>query len=52
MNHISLSGLASGDSDVGDNVMLVFMMVTDLRCWWQNLYVGDFFRNVGDFSMY
>ena len=20
-----------------------FMMVTDLRCWWQNHYVGDFF---------
>ena len=33
-----------GDSDVGD-----FMMVTDLRCWWQNHYVGDFFRYVGDF---
>ena len=27
-----------GDSDVGD-----------LRCWWQNHYVGDFFRYVGDF---
>ena len=26
-----------------------FMMVTDLRCWWQNHYVGDFFRYVGDF---
>ena len=25
------------------------MMVTDLRCWWQNHYVGDFFRYVGDF---
>ena len=25
------------------------MMVTDLRCWWQNNYVGDFFRYVGDF---
>ena len=25
-----------------------FMMVTDLRCWWQNHYVGDFFRYVGD----
>ena len=24
-------------SDVGD-----FMMVTDLRCWRQNRYVGDF----------
>ena len=34
-----------GDSDVGD-----IMMVTDLRCWWQNHYVGDFFRYVGDFS--
>ena len=34
-----------GDSDVGD-----FMMVTDsLKCWWQNPYVGDFFRYVGDF---
>ena len=49
MNLISLSGLASGDSDVGDNVMLVFMMVTDSRCWWQNHDVGDFFRYVGDF---
>ena len=26
-----------------------FMMVTDLRCWWQNHYVGDFFPYVGDF---
>ena len=26
-----------------------FMMVTDLRCWWQNHYVGDFFHYVGDF---
>ena len=25
------------------------MMVTDLRCWRQNLYVGDFFRYVGNF---
>ena len=25
-------------------------MVTDLRCWWQNHYVGDFFRYVRDFS--
>ena len=33
-----------GDSDVGD-----FMMVTGLRFWWQNHYVGDFFRYVGDF---
>ena len=32
------------DSDVGD-----FMMVTDLRCWWRNHFVGDFFRYVGDF---
>ena len=33
-----------GDSDVGD-----FMMVTDFGCWWQNQYVGDFVRYVGDF---
>ena len=26
-----------------------FTMVTDLRCWWQNHYFGDFFRYVGDF---
>ena len=25
------------------------MMVTDLRCWWQNHCVGDSFRYVGDF---
>ena len=25
------------------------MMVTDLRCWWQNHYVRDFVRYVGDF---
>ena len=25
------------------------MMVTYFRCWWQNHYVGDFFRYVGDF---
>ena len=30
--------IKTGDSDVGDIVMLV----TDLRCWWQNHYVGDF----------
>jgi len=24
-----------------------FLMVTDLRCWWQNHYVDDFFLNVG-----
>ena len=35
----------NGDSNVGDIVMLV----TDLRCWWQNNYVGVFFRYVGDF---
>ena len=23
-------------------------MVTDLRCWWHNHYVGDFFCYVGD----
>ena len=27
-----------GYSDVGD-----FIMATDLRCWWQSHYVGDFF---------
>ena len=26
-----------------------FTMVTDLRCWWQNHFVGDFFRYIGDF---
>ena len=26
-----------------------FMMMTDFRCWWQNHYIGDFFRYVGDF---
>ena len=30
-------------------VTLLRMMVTDLRCWWQNHYVGEFFRYVGDF---
>ena len=25
------------------------MMVTDFGCRWQNYYVGDFFRYVGDF---
>ena len=25
------------------------MMVTDLRCWQQKDYAGDFFRYVGDF---
>ena len=33
------------DSDVGD----IFILVTDLRCWWQSHYVGHFFRYVGDF---
>ena len=36
--------LKMGESDVGD-----FMMVTDLRCWCQNHYVGEFFRYVGYF---
>ena len=39
-----LIGKYFGDNDVGD-----FMMVTDFRCRWQNHYVGDFFRYVGDF---
>ena len=39
----------SGDSDVAD-VVSDFMMVTDSRCWWQNHYVGDFFRYVSDSS--
>ena len=25
------------------------MMVNDFGCWWQNQYVGDLFRYVGDF---
>ena len=28
------------------------MMVTDLRCWWQNHYVGDFFAMLVIFAMY
>ena len=39
--HSDDKGGPKGDSDVGD-----FMMETDLRCWWQNHYVGDFFRYV------
>ena len=31
-------------SFVGD-----FMMVNDLRCWYNNHYISDFFRYVGDF---
>ena len=38
-----------GDSDVGDIAMCGFRMVNDLRCWWQNHYVSDFFRYVSDF---
>ena len=38
-----------GDFHVGDRYVGDFMMVTDLRCWWQNHYVGDFFHYVGDF---
>ena len=26
-----------------------FMMLTNFSCWWQNHYVGDIFRYVGDF---
>ena len=26
-----------------------FMIITDLRCQWQNHYIGDFFGYVGDF---
>ena len=29
---------------------MTWMLVTDLRCWWQNQYVSDFFRYVGDFA--
>ena len=43
INSKCLKGLF-GDSDVGDS-----MMATDLRCWWQNPYVGYFFRYIGDF---
>ena len=28
-----------------------FMMVTDLRYWWQNHYDGDFFDYLGDFFL-
>jgi len=38
----------NGVSDVGN----IITMVTDLRCWWQNHYVGDFFRDVCDFSVH
>ena len=39
-----MSHYDSGDSDVGD-----FVMATDLRCWWQNHYAGDFFRYIDNF---
>ena len=44
--HISLAGWqwCWWRLDVGD-----FMMVTDFGCWWQNHYVGDFLRYVGNF---
>ena len=38
----------NGVSDVGN----IVTMVTNLRCWWQNHYVGDFFRDICDFSVY
>ena len=44
MRIMNISEVRNGDSDVG-----AFMMVTDLRCWWQNHYVGDVFRYVSDF---
>ena len=31
-----------------DKNSVTVMLVTDLRCWWQNHYVGDLFRYVGD----
>ena len=31
--------MLGGDSDVGD-----FMMKINLRYWWKNHYVGDFFN--------
>ena len=38
-----------GDSDVGDSDVGDFMIVIDLRCWWRNHHVVDFFRYVSDF---
>jgi len=39
-----------GDSGVGDIVGVGdVMLLTDFRCWWQNHYIGDFFRYVGYF---
>ena len=44
-NNNCLHSLKQDDSDyVGD-----FMMVTDFRFQWQNHYVADFVRYVGDF---
>ena len=33
----------TGNCDVGD-----FMIVIDLKYWWQTYNVGDFFHHVGD----
>ena len=35
-----VKNVAPGDSNVG----YIVMLVTDFSCWWQNHYVGDFFR--------
>ena len=39
------STIPYSESDVDD----WFMLVIDSGCWWQNHYMGDFFRYVDDF---
>ena len=41
---VDLATVCWGQSYIG-----YFMMVADFRCCWQNHYVADFFRYVGDF---
>ena len=45
-NFHNMSLTSKGDSDVSD-----LMMVTDLRFWWQNHYVGDLFLMLLTFTM-
>ena len=41
---LGLFTLLTHERYVGD-----LMMVTIVRCWWQNDYVGDFFHFIRDF---
>ena len=46
------SEIRTPNGQFGDGDVVDFMMVTDLRRWWQNHYVGEFFVMLVIFPMY